>query len=74
MAKRKSRRKTGSEPLRDENGAVRAEFVDRVRQAIEAADAGALTDLVGDLHEADLGALLEALEPAFGSGCRSWDW
>ena len=31
--------------------------------AIEAGDADALRELVGDLHEADLGAVLEALEP-----------
>ena len=50
-------------PLRDEEGALRAEFVARVAQAIPAADAAALRELVGDLHQADLGDLIEALEP-----------
>src|SRR5499427_1106217 len=50
-------------PLRDEEGAVRAEFVARVAQAIVAGDAAALRELVGDLHQADLGDLIEALEP-----------
>jgi magnesium transporter len=50
-------------PLRDEESAVRAEFVARVAQAIVAGDAAALRELVGDLHQADLGDLIEALEP-----------
>lgn len=49
-------------PLRDEDGALNADFVARVAQAIEACDVPALRDLVGDLHEADVGAVLEALE------------
>lgn len=49
--------------LRGEDGAIRSEFVERIAQAIDAGDAAALRDLVGDLHEADLGAVLEALEP-----------
>jgi magnesium transporter len=49
--------------LRDEDGTLREEFVERVREAIEAGDAAALTDLVGELHQADAGALLEALDP-----------
>ena len=48
--------------LRDEDGAIREDFVRQVAAAITANDAGALRQLVGDLHEADLGALLEALE------------
>jgi magnesium transporter len=48
--------------LRDEDGAVRAEFVERVAQAIAAKDAAALRELVGDLHEADVGDLIEALD------------
>jgi magnesium transporter len=55
---------TSTLPLRDEDGAIRAEFVNRVAQAIEALDVGALRELVADLHEADLGGLLEALEPS----------
>ncbi len=49
--------------LRDDDGAIRAEFVARVRTALEAADAATLRRVVGDLHEADLGDLLEALDP-----------
>jgi magnesium transporter len=55
--------KTKAQPLRDQDGAVRAEFVARVGQAVDGADAAALRTLVGDLHEADLGAVLEALAP-----------
>jgi len=53
---------TSSLPLRDENGAIRADFVAEAVQAIETADVPALRELVGDLHESDLGALLEALK------------
>jgi magnesium transporter len=49
--------------LRGEDGAVREAFVERVAQAITAADSGLLRELVGDLHEADVGALIEALDP-----------
>jgi magnesium transporter len=48
--------------LRDEEGAIRAEFVERVAEAIDAGAVETLRGLVGELHEADLGALLEALE------------
>jgi magnesium transporter len=54
---------THSPPLRDEEGALRPDFVDRVRQAVEAGDSAALTALVGELHQADVGDLLEALDP-----------
>src|SRR5450830_684328 len=56
--------KNGTPPLRDDDGAIRADFVVQVAQAIDAADVAALRSLVGDLHESDLGALLEALEPS----------
>jgi magnesium transporter len=49
--------------LRDEEGAIRSEFVEQVSHAIEAGDQATLQHLVGDLHEADVGDLLEALEP-----------
>lgn len=49
-------------PLRDEDGAIRADFVAEAVRAIDAADVPALRALVDDLHESDLGALLEALE------------
>jgi magnesium transporter len=48
--------------LRDDDGAIRAEFLDRVREAIERGDAPALRALVGDLHESDTGDLIEALD------------
>jgi magnesium transporter len=47
--------------LRDEDGDVRREFVDRVEAAISNQDAAAVVELAGDLHESDLGALIEAL-------------
>ena len=49
--------------LRDEEGAIHPEFVDKVIEAIYASDAATLRVLVGDLHEADSGALIEALDP-----------
>ena len=49
--------------LRDDEGAIRAEFVACVHAAVEAGDTAALRALVGQLHEADLGDLLEALDP-----------
>ena len=49
--------------LRDEEGAVREDYVERVAQAIADGDAAALRELVGDLHEADVGDLIEALDP-----------
>ncbi len=55
--------KTTAEALREDDGSIRAEFVERVARAIEAADVERLRELAGDLHEADLGALIEALEP-----------
>jgi magnesium transporter len=49
--------------LRDEEGAINAGYVERVAAAITASDVTALRDLVGTLHEADVGALIEALDP-----------
>jgi magnesium transporter len=51
-----------AQPLRGEDGAIRAEFVNDIAAAVSAGDSAQLRDLVGDLHEADLGAVLEALE------------
>ena len=48
--------------FRNENGDIRSEFVDQVKAAIEKDDASALRAIAGDLHEADMGALLEALD------------
>ncbi|GAC1329405.1 MAG: magnesium transporter [Beijerinckiaceae bacterium] len=50
-------------PLRDEDGDVRQQFVEGVAEAIAANDAERIRALARDLHEADLGALLEALDP-----------
>ena len=47
---------------RDDEGELRSSFVEAAAASIEAGDAGALRALAGDLHEADLGALIEALE------------
>jgi magnesium transporter len=58
-----SARDANNPPLRDEEGAIRSEFIEQVRTAVEAADAETLRRLVGELHEADLGDLLEALDP-----------
>jgi magnesium transporter len=49
--------------LRDADGAINAEYVDKVVAAIYASDAATLRVLVGDLHEADSGDLIEALDP-----------
>jgi magnesium transporter len=49
--------------LRDDDGALREDYVERVAQAVEAKDSAALRELVGDLHEADVGAVIEALDP-----------
>lgn len=51
--------------LRDERGEIRPEFVEKVTAAIEASDSAALRALAGDLHEADLGAVLETLDPEY---------
>jgi magnesium transporter len=52
-----------AEPFRDDDGAVRSGFLDRIREAIEGRDAAALRALAGDLHESDTGDLIEALDP-----------
>jgi magnesium transporter len=56
-------RPASASAIRDEDGAIRPEFVEQVDRAIEAGDAPALRALVVDLHEADLGDLIETLEP-----------
>ena len=47
--------------LRDADGEIRPGFVDSVVAALDAGDREAVLALAGDLHEADLGALIEAL-------------
>jgi magnesium transporter len=53
---------TTAQPLRGEDGVLRADFIERVAAAVGAADAAQLRDLVGELHEADTGDLIEALD------------
>jgi len=48
--------------LRDADGAIRSEFVEKVTAAIAAQDAALLRTLVGDLHESDVGDLIEDLD------------
>jgi magnesium transporter len=50
-------------PMRDEEGDLRPEFVEKVSRAVQAADAAFLREVVAELHEADLGNLIEALDP-----------
>ncbi|MEA2940682.1 MAG: magnesium transporter [Bradyrhizobium sp.] len=49
-------------PMRDEDGDIRPEFVEQVSRAVQAADAAFLRQVVAELHEADLGDLIEALD------------
>jgi magnesium transporter len=49
--------------MRGDDGAVRADYVERVAQLIEAGDSAVLREILGDLHESDVGALIEALDP-----------
>ena len=48
--------------LRDEDGTIKAGFVAAVEQAVESHDAARAKALVAELHEADIGALLEAMD------------
>src|SRR5258707_14550047 len=69
---------TAAAALRDDDGAIRSEFLDNVREAIERSDATALQVLVGELHESDTGDLIEALDadlrPRFVELlCRAFD-
>jgi magnesium transporter len=49
--------------VRDDEGTLRHDFVERVSAAIGGRDGETLRRLVGDLHESDLGDVLQALEP-----------
>ncbi len=51
-----------AEAMRDDDDHIRPEFLARVVEAIEAGDAAFIRDLLTDLHEADIGDLIEALE------------
>jgi magnesium transporter len=50
-------------PFRDEDGAIDTALVEQVSQALHLSDLTTLRTVVADMHEADLGALLEALDP-----------
>jgi magnesium transporter len=50
-------------PMRNEEGEIRPEFVAEITRAIHEADTSLLRAVVGELHEADLGDLIAALEP-----------
>jgi len=50
-------------PLRDADGAVNPDFVSRIAECVARGNSAGLRELVADLHEADLGNLIEALEP-----------
>jgi magnesium transporter len=50
-------------PMRDDEGQIRPEFVEEMARAIHVDDATFLRGIVGELHEADLGDLIAALEP-----------
>ncbi|MFK4711638.1 magnesium transporter [Bradyrhizobium elkanii] len=50
-------------PMRNEEGELRGEFVAAIARAIHAADRPLLCEVVAELHEADLGDLIAALEP-----------
>src|SRR5947208_14271339 len=57
--------------LRDEDGALREEFVDGAAQAITAGDAAALRALLGDLHASDVGDLIQTLDAELRPGLVS---
>jgi magnesium transporter len=50
-------------PMRAEDGEIRHQFVEEIARAISAADTPFLRAVVAELHEADLGDLIAALEP-----------
>ena len=52
-------------PMRDEDGEIRHEFVAEIARAIQEADTTLLRAIVGELHEADLGDLID-IPPPFG--------
>ena len=61
-ASEKTRGENAAWPFRDEDGALRAEFVASVEEAIAGSDTEKLLALAGEMHEADLGDLIEALD------------
>lgn len=53
---------TAERPFRDEDGAIDTALVEQVCLALRLSDQTTLRAVVADMHEADLGALLEALD------------
>jgi magnesium transporter len=49
-------------PMRDEEGEIRPEFIEEIARCIKADDAAFLREVVAELHEADLGDLIGALD------------
>jgi len=49
-------------PMRNEGGEIRPDFVAEITRCIKADDAAFLRELVGELHEADLGDLIAVLD------------
>jgi magnesium transporter len=52
-----------AESIYDGDGRIKSEFLDELKAAIESSDAGRVCVRAGPLHEADLGAVLVALDP-----------
>jgi magnesium transporter len=50
-------------PMRTEEGEIRPEFIEEITRCIRADEAEFLRKVVAELHEADLGDLIGALEP-----------
>ena len=53
----------GPPPVRDDDGDLNRDYVAALADAVEAGDAERVGLLVEDLHESDLGDLIEALAP-----------
>src|SRR5262249_38930452 len=49
-------------PMRDEDGEIRPAFVEEIPRSIKGANAQLLREVVAELHEADLGDLIAALD------------
>src|ERR1700749_2155566 len=50
-------------PMRNEEGDIRPQFIEEITRCIKADDATFLREVVAELHEADLGDLIGALDP-----------
>jgi magnesium transporter len=53
---------TAADAFRDDDGAIRTQFIDNVQASIERGDGAGLRALVDELHESDTGDLIEALD------------